>query len=139
VPLPTAADDEAATPASEVETREPADAPMSAQAISGWVVTAVGGAAFISTVVTGSLAIQKHQQLAALCPERTCEPALHAHVDQFNAFRMAATASVIAAGAATTVGLALLLTAPTGDQAAGDGARLHLEAAPGGLRIRGTF
>jgi hypothetical protein len=112
---------------------------LSAQAISGWVVTSVAGAAFISATVTGTLALHKHQQLAVLCPERTCEPALHADVDQFNAFRIAATASIIGAGVAGVVGVSLLLTDAAGEDESAATTRLRLEVAPGALLLGGTF
>jgi hypothetical protein len=117
----------------------PDEADITAQAVSGWVVTAVAGAAFISATVTGTLALHKHQQLAVLCPERTCEPALHADVDQFNAFRIAATASIIGAGVAGVVGVSLLLTDAAGEDQSATATNLRLEIAPGALRLGGSF
>jgi hypothetical protein len=117
----------------------PNEADMSAQAISGWVVTAVAGAAFISATVTGTLALHKHQQLAVLCPQRTCEPALHADVDQFNAFRIAATASIIGAGVAGVVGVSLLLTDAAREDESAAVTNLRLDVAPGALLLGGSF
>lgn len=121
--------------------QEPAPAGDESQAqwIAGWVVTGLGGAAFIAGTVTGALALHKHQQLAVLCPARTCEPPLHGDVDQFNALRMAATVSIAVAGAALVGGVTLLLTAPTAEEEPRTAARVRATLAPGALLVEGTF
>ena len=110
-----------------------------AQWIAGWVVTGLGGAAFIADTVTGALALHKHQQLTVLCPARSCEPALHGEVDQFNALRVAATASIAVAGATLVGGVTLLLTTPSADDADESASRLRATVGPGALFIEGAF
>lgn len=111
----------------------------SAHAIAGWVVTSVAAAAFISATVTGALALHEHQQLAGLCENRICEPALHARVDQFNAFRLAATTSMIGAGITGVAGISLLLTAPSPEGSSHSAATTVRPPAAGTLWWQGTF
>ena len=116
-----------------------ADDGANGQWIAGVVLTSFAGAAFVAGTVTGALALHKHQQLTALCPERSCEPPLHGEVDQFNALRIAATASIAVAGAALVGGLSLMLTAPNSDSADGSHADVRVTLAPGALVVEGAF
>jgi hypothetical protein len=108
---------ESSSPNSTDELAEDDDDGISAQAVSGWIIFGLGGASFIAGTITGIMALDRHNLLSQVCPNRQCAQDYHADVDLFDTLRTTSTATIIAAGVAMVGGVTLLLTVPSNEEA----------------------
>lgn len=145
--MPARAPSTAPGPTPEDTAAQEEEPGLDAQAIAGWVITGVGAAGLVAGIVTGILALDKHNQLGQVCPQRTCEPAYHGEVDAFETLRTTSTATLLAGGVVLLTGLTLLVTA--GDEtpaasadratATSSSPALRISLTPGGLVAQGVF
>jgi hypothetical protein len=94
-------------------------APGSKQALFGWIGVGVGGAALITGVITGSLAIGQHSTLANECPGGVCQTsAAQNDLSSYHTMGTVSTIGFIAGVVLGGGGLVLVLTAPRSASAA---------------------
>lgn len=79
--------------------------------ILGFTGLGLGGAGVVLGAVTGVLALQKHGELAKLCPIGHCTNQADA-ISAYHTMGMLSTTGFIAGGALAATGLVLLVTAP---------------------------
>ena len=97
----------ASTPANEPPS---SGSPMKTVGIAS---LATGGAGLVGGAVFGILAAAKHKDLNNSCGGSACPPSQHGAVDEYHTFATLSTASLLAGGGATAVGLVLLIGAPS--------------------------
>jgi hypothetical protein len=101
----------------------------------GWIGVGVGGAGLVFGGITGGLAIQKNQKLAANCPDRVCGPEQKVDRWMYNNFRIMSSAGLIAGGVIAAAGVTLLVTAPKTESSAFVSPYLALDSAG----LKGAF
>ena len=99
----------------------------------GWVSIAVGGSTLVAGGITGYLALKRAEYVQRECPNPTsCTPVGTSAARAGEALSTISTASFIAGAGLVVVGLAFLLSAPSGRG-------LRLRSAVGGLSVTGSM
>jgi len=73
---------------------------------------ALGGAGIVVGSIAGIVAMSKHNQLAAVCPNTSCKPAYQSDNDSYHAVGMVSTIAFVAGGLGVGTGVVLLLVKP---------------------------
>jgi len=109
--------------------REP---PMPPLRVAGLATLGGSGALLVGAVVTGVLALKKHDELEAACPGGVCPPDRADDVQRGERLANTSTALSVAAGAAAISGALLYLLG--GRETADAGPHVELTAGPGEIR-----
>lgn len=106
----------------------------------GYVSLGVGAASLLGFAVTGALALADENKLQDRCPDEMCSEMYRSTVKRYNTMRTLATVSLIAGGALTVLGGALLIAGPSAQPSE----RAHNKTIEpmlglGSLGVRGTL
>jgi len=121
-------------PAAPPPARETTAGAGSLQRTWGWVALGAGGVGLVVGGITGGIALGKKGELDdnANCRDDRCAPSESDAVDSYNAMTTASSIGFIAGGAFATIGVVLLVTAPSG-------AQTQAYIGPQSVGVRGRF
>lgn len=104
----------------------------------GWLSVGVGVAALNVGAVTGIVAIEKSNDLDAVCPNGQCPTSAQGDLDSLKTLSAVSTVGFVAAGVGVGVGAAMLLASHSGRAPASQGSITPWVGA-GAAGLRGTF
>jgi len=104
----------------------------------GWLSVGVGVAALNVGAVTGIVAIEKSNDLDAVCPNGQCPTSAEGDLDTLKTLSTVSTVGFVAAGVGVGVGIAMLLASPSARAPASQGSITPWVGA-GSAGLSGTF
>jgi hypothetical protein len=121
LPLPALADAPVAPTRESTSASLPAPPTPTGRRTAGYVLVGVGGASVVAGVITGMMAVSKHQEAVANCPSYPDHCNSNGSADAPNSasqtFATISTTTLIAGGVLAATGLVLVLTAPRAPKA----------------------
>lgn len=107
--------------------------------VPAFVAFGVGAAGLVTGIVTGVLAIGKHDDLSKVCTSGSCDPSQQSNVDAYHTLGVVSTVGFVVAGVGAAAGITLWVAAPKAGAHASTAAWIAPYVAPTGIGAVGQF
>jgi hypothetical protein len=142
-PAPVAAVQPPATVGAATTPNNPPAADTAAEGtpnhIPAFVAFGVGAAGLVTGVITGVLALGKHDDLSKACTNGSCDPSQQSNIDSYHSLGLVSTVGFVVAGVGAAAGVTLWVAMPKTSAHASTSAWIAPYVAPTGVGAIGQF
>jgi hypothetical protein len=107
--------------------------------VPAFVAFGVGAAGLVTGVITGVLALGKHDDLSKACTNGSCDPSQQSNIDSYHSLGLVSTVGFIVAGVGAAAGVTLWVALPKTGAHASTSAWISPYVAPTGVGAVGQF
>ncbi|HSY24637.1 MAG TPA: hypothetical protein VK841_21070 [Polyangiaceae bacterium] len=107
--------------------------------VPAFVAFGVGAAGLVTGIITGVLAIGKHDDLSKACMSTTCDPSQQSNIDSYHTLGIVSTVGFVVAGVGAAAGVTLWVAMPKTSAHASTSAWIAPYVAPTGVGAVGQF